>query len=152
MNATQEPKPMCIKATFNDAELVCMNTGIPSIDRVIPASMVDSTGNFCIRCKFGAAGEVMANGIVQWNGSGWSSRGAGMDIPQSPRPSGERQQSICRGSFTTAGGMAANATARHRHTSPHIATCWCAWNITKQRHAHRLLKLASHLGPGRMRP
>ncbi|MBU6412413.1 MAG: hypothetical protein KGS45_02980 [Planctomycetes bacterium] len=70
---------------------------------------------------FTTAGGVMANSIARWNGSSWSALGLGLVGTSSwrvrslaPLPNGEL---VAGGSFTSAGGVAANRIARWNGSS-----------------------------------
>ena len=60
---------------------------------------------------FGAAGDVVANGIAAWNGSDWQQLGSGMNGPILAQTvyNGEL---IAAGEFTTAGGVPCSSIAR----------------------------------------
>jgi len=102
--------PVRIDPTFSDANWVSMNPSIPGTDGAVKAAVMDGAGNLYIGGSFAVAGNVVANNVAKWNGSGWSALGSGVN--------GEVDALAISGGalyaggwFTTAGGNAANYIA-----------------------------------------
>src|SRR5215472_2024241 len=65
-------------ATFSDANWVSLG-GLPGTDGGVTAAVTDASGNLYIGGGFTAAGNVVANNVAKWNGSGWSALGSGVN-------------------------------------------------------------------------
>ncbi|HVM49225.1 MAG TPA: hypothetical protein VMU04_14435 [Candidatus Acidoferrum sp.] len=70
--------PVRIDPTFSDANWISLG-GLDGTDSYVYAEVMDSSGNLYIGGNFAVVGNVLANGIAKWNGSTWSSLGAGMN-------------------------------------------------------------------------
>src|ERR1041384_7123116 len=64
-------------ATFSDANWISMG-GIPGANGRVNAAVVDGVGNLYIGGDFTMVGDVIANQVAKWNGSGWSALGSGI--------------------------------------------------------------------------
>jgi hypothetical protein len=82
---------------------------------------LDSSGNLYAGGTFTTAGGVAANRIAKWNGSAWSALGTGMSGGTDPYVYALALDSsgnlYAGGSFTTAGGVAANRIAKWNGTA-----------------------------------
>jgi hypothetical protein len=70
--------PVRIDPTFSDADWVSMG-GVPGANNYVYAALADGAGNLYIGGEFTVAGNIIANRIAKWNGSEWSTLGAGMN-------------------------------------------------------------------------
>src|SRR6266446_2165222 len=66
-------------AAFSDANWISMNPSIPGADNYVYAAVVDGSGNLYIGGNFSFVGDVMANYIAKWDGSGWTALGSGLN-------------------------------------------------------------------------
>ena len=103
----------------NDADWSSLNTDVNEFagtDRMVFATVVDSSGNLYIGGDFIVAGAVVANRVAKWDGAKWSGLGAGMNgAVRAVAVSGNNLYAA--GDFTTAGGAPANRIARWNGTS-----------------------------------
>ncbi len=70
--------PVRIDPTFSDADWVSLNSGLMGANSTVRAVAVDGSGNLFVGGDFIVIGTVVANRIAKWNGSAWTSLGAGM--------------------------------------------------------------------------
>ncbi len=111
VNDAEAMYPVRIDPTFSDANWVSMNPSIPGASGLVTAAVVDGSGNLYIGGDFTVVGEVSANNIAKWNGSGWTALGSGMNgYVSALAVSGS--DVYAGGYFTTAGGNAANYIAK----------------------------------------
>jgi hypothetical protein len=68
--------PVRIDPTFSDDDWV--SVGICGTYGFVFAMVADQSGNIYVAGQLGFAGNVQANGIAKWNGTSWSSLGAGL--------------------------------------------------------------------------
>ena len=107
--------PVRIDPTFSDANWSSMG-GIAGADGEVDAAVMDGSGNLYIGGGFTVVGDVIANGIAKWNGSGWSALGSGIDGGVSALAvSGS--DVYAGGWFTNAGGSPANYIAKWNGSS-----------------------------------
>ena len=107
--------PVRIDPTFSDANWSSMG-GMAGTDNTVSAAVVDGSGNLYIGGRFTVAGEVIANHVAKWNGSSWSALGSGIgNDGQSTEVNAlavSGSDLYAGGSFTSAGGTAANYIAK----------------------------------------
>src|SRR5207247_11149627 len=102
--------PVRIDPTFSDVNWVNMG-GVPGVNGIVQAAVVDESGNLFIGGFFTAVGEVFANYVAKWDGSTWSALGSGWNSNVFALAiSGTNL--YAGGDFTTAGGLAAYRVAR----------------------------------------
>jgi hypothetical protein len=110
--------PLRIDPTFTDADWVSLNPGMPGADFIVNAVAVDGGGNVYFGGDFIFIGTVPANNIAKWDGSGWSTLGAGVD---STTPTGGRTVMALAvigtdlyvgGDFDSAGGVSISNIAK----------------------------------------
>ena len=102
--------PVRIDPTFSDANWVSMG-GLSGAGFPVYATVVDGAGNLYIGGAFTTVGEISANYVATWNGSGWSPLGTGMNSNVfALAVSGN--ELYAGGQFTTADGSAANYIAK----------------------------------------
>ena len=107
--------PVRIDPTFSDANWISMG-GVPGVDGAVRVAVMDGSGNLYISGPFKVAGEVIANKIVQWNGSSWSALGSGVNgSVYALAVSGNTL--YAGGFFTTAGGILATTIAQWNGSS-----------------------------------
>ena len=110
VNDAEAVYPVRIDPTFSDANWISLG-GIPGVSGQVCAAVGDGSGNLYIGGAFTIAGNIMANNVAQWNGSGWSALGSGMNgTVYALAASGGML--YAGGNFTTAGGSAADCIAQ----------------------------------------
>ncbi len=86
-------------------------------NETVNALAVDSAGNVYAGGDFTTAAGAPANYLVKWNGSSWSTLGAGMDGPVNALALDGSDNLYVGGSFTVAGGATVNNVARWNGSS-----------------------------------
>ena len=99
-----------ISITVADANW--LNMGVPGFNDNIHALAFDSTGNLYAGGKFTSTGELSANYIAKWNGSGWSALGEGLNWYVFSLAGDSSGNLYAGGYFTTAGGIPVNGIAK----------------------------------------
>jgi hypothetical protein len=103
--------PIRIDPLFSDGNWISMNPSIPGANFVVEATVVDGSGNLYIGGDFTVVGDVIANRVAKWNGSGWSALGSGVNFyVYALAVSGS--DLYAGGAFTNAGGISANYIAK----------------------------------------
>jgi hypothetical protein len=102
--------PIRIDPTFTDANWISMGY-YSGANGTVEAAVVDGSGNLYIGGSFTDVGDIVANGIAKWNGSGWSALGSAIigDV-RALAVSGTNLYAA--GQFTIAGSSATNLIAR----------------------------------------
>src|SRR5436190_4218744 len=62
---------------FTDANWMSMG-GVPGANGTVYATVVDGSSNLYIGGNFTIVGDVFANCVAKWNGSGWTALGSGI--------------------------------------------------------------------------
>ncbi len=88
------------------------NWGLTGVDGSVIAVAVDGSGNLYVGGYFEFAGGASANNVAKWNGTSWSSLGAGVNNQVYALAVDASGNLYAGGSFTTAGGVAANRIAK----------------------------------------
>ena len=102
--------PVRIDPTFSDANWISSG-GIPGVNSTVNAAVVDDSGNLYIGGNFTIVGDIFANHIAKWNGSGWSALGSGVD-GQVNALAVSGSNLYVGGYFTNAGRITANGIAK----------------------------------------
>ncbi len=137
--------PVRIDPTFSDANWSGLGDfGVAN--GTVAAAAVDGAGNLYIGGEFTAVGAVAATNIAKWNGSNWSALGAGLGCDEPGTCVSALAVSgsdvYAGGSFTTAGGSAANHVARWNGSS------WTALDSGMDGHVAALAVLGNDLYAG----
>jgi len=107
-------------AMWNGTSWTNLGTGMLTIDEEIScvnALAIGTNGNLYAGGHFAQAGGVAATNIAMWNGTTWTSLGAGMNSNVYALALDTNGNLYVGGSFTTAGGVAANYIAKWNGTS-----------------------------------
>ncbi len=100
---------------FSDGNWLSMG-GVPGVNGVVYATVVDGAGNLYIGGDFTAAGDTCATNVAKWDGSRWTALGSGLGGPYvhpivfALAVSGSNV--YAGGSFTMAGSSPASCIAR----------------------------------------
>ncbi|MBX7206724.1 MAG: hypothetical protein K1X78_00315 [Verrucomicrobiaceae bacterium] len=107
--------PVRIDPTFSDADWIVVNPGLSGADDEVYAIVADAGGNLYFGGDFNFIGTTAASCIAKWDGSRWSTLGAGIE---SNFGYGVRTLAVgggylyAGGFFKTAGGVSTNFVAR----------------------------------------
>jgi|GEM_PF-790024 len=91
--------------------------GFPGTDGEVSAVVRLSSGNLIVGGSFTAAGSTLINYIARWDGTSWSSLGAGVNGPVLALALDGSGNVYAGGAFTQAGGAAASNIAKWNGTS-----------------------------------
>jgi hypothetical protein len=98
-------------STFSDANWITMG-GVPGANSTVLAALSDGSGNLYIGGGFTLLGNVIANGIAQWNGSIWSTLGSGVLGGTVYALAVSGSNVYAGGNFSNAGGVTVNYIAK----------------------------------------
>jgi hypothetical protein len=107
--------PVRIDPNFSDANWVSLG-GMPGVDGIVCAAVVDNAGDLYVGGSFTIAGSVFANDVAEWNGSSWSALGSGISGSVSALAVSGNKLYV-GGNFTMAGGVPANNLAQWNGSS-----------------------------------
>jgi len=86
--------------------------GLPGADAAVYALARTSTGELYVGGAFRVVGNTAASRIAKWDGTNWSSLGAGLNDTVQALTLNNSGSLYVAGNFTTAGGSAANHIAK----------------------------------------